>query len=289
VKYKEYTRKNYKKVPAAVKRMLVSLREYQWDRYTSFALDHKEIVRRIRESNSHPFTIIIISELLDDKYWNNKKYVKITREKIISELDEAVFRHLEFEINRRMSEYLEHHKDPEDIYLKKLIKEYYPYAKKHLKYDYQEIYPRSWKRKLTMKRLTKPRIKTRRERRYDLPAPLDFWDSRNSYQQYFIISEDKTICKGGSGSSGQREVQSAYGYAFALVNKEYKIPSYLFIYDRNNELRFIDSIDRLCLVPHDVGSNYSLDRQTADTLMEDVLKVQYFDPIQGINRIEIIA
>ncbi|RPI79348.1 MAG: hypothetical protein EHM45_03240 [Desulfobacteraceae bacterium] len=168
-----------------------------------------------------------------------------------------------------MSQYLEDHKDPEDIYLKKLIKEYHPEAKKHLKYDYQEIYPRSRKKKLTMKRLTKPRIKTRRERRYDLPEPLDFCDSRNSYQQYFFIPEDKTICQGGSGSSGQREVQSAYGYAFALVNKEYKIPSYLFIHDRNNELRFIDSIDRLCLVPNDVGSNYSLDRQTADTLMQE--------------------
>jgi len=92
MKYKEYTRKNFKKIPAAVKRLLMSLQEYQWDRYTSFALDHKEIARRIRESNAHPFTIIIVSELLDDKYWNNKKYMKITREQIISELDEAVFR-----------------------------------------------------------------------------------------------------------------------------------------------------------------------------------------------------
>jgi len=52
--------------------------------------------------------------------------VKITTEQIVSELDEAVLRHFEREINARMAEFLEHDRDLENRYFRKLLKKYYP-------------------------------------------------------------------------------------------------------------------------------------------------------------------
>lgn len=51
-----------------------------------------------------PRSIIVFKELLDDNHWNDKRFVKITRDKIISEIDEVVFRNFGQELNERMAE-----------------------------------------------------------------------------------------------------------------------------------------------------------------------------------------
>jgi len=61
--------------------------------------------------------------------------------------------------------------------------------------------------------------KRHQERIYAIPEPLNYWDSRNSYQQYFAIPEHKLLWQGGGGSSGQRETQSRFGFAFGLFNQ----------------------------------------------------------------------
>jgi hypothetical protein len=212
--------------------------------------------------------------------------VKISTEQILSELEEIVLRHFEREINARMAKFLEHNRDPENRYYRKLLGEYDPQAKRILRDQYKDLYPRAWKKKFTMEKISKPRRKRRQERIYAIPEPLNYWDSRNPYQQYFAVPEYKVLRQGGGGSSGQRETQSKFGFAFALFNQMQAIPSHIFIYDKDNILRYVDTLDTLCLAPSEMGSNYSLHHEEMRQLLRDTLRVErgsILDPIRTIE------
>ena len=234
-----------------------------------------------------PFTIIIEEELLDPSHFWDKRYVKITTEQIVSELDEIVLRYFDHEINARMAEFLEHDRDAEKRYFRKLLKEYYPHAKRILRDQYREIYPRAWKKKFTMEKISKPRKKRHKERIYAIPEPLNYWDSRNSYQQYFAVPEHKVLWQGGGGSSGQRETQSKCGFAFGLFNQIQAIPSHIFVYDKDNVLRYVDTLEKLCLAPTDMGSNYHLNHEEMRQLLLDTLRVERGSILEPIRAIEV--
>jgi hypothetical protein len=241
----------------------------------------------MKQAHCSPFTIIIEEELLDPSHFWDKRYVKITMERIVSELDETVLRYFEREINVEMAEFLEHHRDPENRHFQTLLRKYYPKTRGILRDHYREMYPRAWKKKFTMEKISKPRRKKRRERLYALPEPMNCWDSRNSYQQYFAIPEYKVLAQGGGGSSGQRETQSKFGFGFALFNRTQAIPSTILVYDKDNVLRYVDTIDGLCLAPADMGSNYHLDYKTMRQVLPDTLRVHRSNILEPIRTIEV--
>ncbi|HLD29539.1 MAG TPA: hypothetical protein VJC03_04295, partial [bacterium] len=226
-------------------------------------------------------------ELLDPSHLWDKRYVKITTEQIVSELDEIVLRNFDREINARMAKFLKHDRDAENLYFRKLLKEYYPQVKRILRDQYREIYPRAWKKKFTMERISKPRKKRQQERIYAIPEPLNYWDSRNSYQQYFAVPEYKVFRQGGGGSSGQRETQSKFGFSFGLFNRIQPIPSHILVYDKDNVLRYVDTLERLCLVPTDMGSNYHLNHEEMQQLLRGTLRVERGSLIESIYVIEV--
>jgi hypothetical protein len=129
--------------------------------------------------------------------------------------------------------------------------------------------------------------KRHRERLYTIPEPLNYWDSRNSYQQYFAVPEYKVLWQGGGGSSGQRETQSKFGFAFALYNQEQPIPSHIFVYDKDNILWYVDTLKELCLAPADMGSNYELNREKMRQLLRDTLGVERGSVLELIRTIEV--
>jgi hypothetical protein len=241
----------------------------------------------MKQTPCSPFTMIIEEELLDPSHFWDKRYVKITTEQIVSELDETVLRYFERKINARMAKFLEHDRDAENRYFRKLLKEYYPQARRILRDQYKELYPRAWKKKFTMEKISKPRKKRHRERLYAIPEPLNYWDSRNSYQQYFAVPEYKVLWQGGGGSSGQRETQSKFGFAFALYNQIQAIPSHIFVYDKDNILRYVDTIKKLCLAPSDMGSNYHLNHEEMRQLLRDTLRVERGSILEPIRAIEV--
>jgi len=51
--------------------------------------DHREIARKLKDKN--PYTITVIIDTLNPKFRNNKKYVKKTREPIISLYKELLY------------------------------------------------------------------------------------------------------------------------------------------------------------------------------------------------------
>ena len=287
---KIYGRDSFKKIPLDVQRILQSLKAYGFGhgseefRHTS---DHLQIARLMKQTPCSPFTMIIEEELLDPSHFWDKRYVKITTEQIMSELDETVLRYFEREINARMAKFLEHDRDAENRYFRKLLKEYYPQARRILRDHYKELYPQAWKKKCTMEKTSKPRKKRHRERLYAIPEPLNYWDSRNSYQQYFAVPEYKVLWQGGGGSSGQRETQSKFGFAFALYNQIQAIPSHIFVYDKDNILRYVDTLKKLCLAPSDMGSNYHLNHEEMRQLLRDTLRVERGSILEPIRAIEV--
>ena len=285
-----YNRETFRKIPPDVRRILRSLEDYKsgYEREAfSNARDHRQIAQILNQGGCSPFTIIILAELLDSSHYWDKRYARITVEQLLSELDETVLRHFEREINARMSKFLEHGRDPENRYFRKLLREFYPQAKKLLRDQYKDIYPRAWKKKFTSEKISKPRKKRRSERIYAMPEPLNHWDSRNSYQQYFAVPEYKVLWQGGSGSSGQRETQSRSGFAFALFNRKQAIRSHLFVYDKDNIMWYVDTIEGLCLAPHDMGSNYHLDIKEKRQLLRDTFRVESGSVIEPIRAIEV--
>jgi hypothetical protein len=287
---KIYGRDSFEEIPPKVHKTVQSLRDYRLG-YDSDpfgrASDHFQIARLMKKANSSPFTIIIEEELLDPSHSWDKRYVKITMERIVSELDETVLRYFDREINLEMAEFLERQRDPENCHFRTILRKYYPKAKRILRDQYREIYPWAWKTKFTMEKISKPRKKKRRERLYAFPEPLNYWDSRNSYQQYFVIPDYNLLAQGGGGSSGQRETQSKFGFAFALFNQTQPIPSTILVYDKDNVLRYVDTIERLCLVPADLGSNYRLNYKEIREVLRDTLGIHRSNILEPIRTIEV--
>ena len=95
-----------------------------------------------------------------------------------------------------------------------------------------------------------------------MPYPWKNWDSRNwVVQTYLFIRNGQTaFISGGSGSSGQREWHSRYGFLFAKYqNKGINIPTHVFVYDNENRFKYLMSSEYLILSARDLGLNYSID------------------------------
>jgi len=84
--------------------------------------------RRLADSiaETDPFTIILFTEPLAFEHCRRKEYVEMTRHKTDSELDETVFNNFGDEINEKMIVFLRNHRDPEDVHLNRLMRQYYP-------------------------------------------------------------------------------------------------------------------------------------------------------------------
>ena len=153
-----------------------------------------------------------------------------------------------------------------------------------------ELEPRYKKRILQKykdkEKLLKPRFVTERCRYYNLPEPLDRVDWRTPYDNIFIGQEgNKKFCpRGGSGSSGSREKNSKFIYAFARLNKIKPIPSYLFIYSEENQLNFIKKFNQLTIPRYDIGENYHLDQKEHRKLLSDCQMISWKN-FEVVNKI----
>jgi hypothetical protein len=95
------------------------------------------------------------------------------------------------------------------------------------------------------------------------------------------------LWQGGGGSSGQRETQSKFGFAFALYNQMQAIPSHIFVYGKDNILQYVDTLKKLCLAPSDMGSNYHLNHEEMQQLLRDTLRVERGSILEPIRVIEV--
>ena len=237
--------------------------------YGSFS-NHKEIAQKLK--NKNPYTVTIIIDNLNPKFWNNKKYVKKTQLPKQSLYRELLYEYFFVEFDDRAGN---------ELYAKWLDKYRAVWEKEKMKKDLDdyiiknELEPR-YKEKILKKyknheKLFKPRIEVSRDRYYNLPQLLDHVDWRNPFDNIFVWEEDgkKVFRKGGSGSSGGRETNSKFIFGLSLINKTKPIKSYLFSYSDDNNLYFIKEFPSLTVPWYDIGSNYHLeDSETKKILTE---------------------
>lgn len=248
--------------------------EYSHDSFAS----HKEIFRRLK--NKKPYTITIIIETLNPKLWNKKEYVKKTKREVepiyIGLLYESFFEeHGGREGNNLYAKWLEKYRS---IWKKsgryKTIDDYI------INHELERRYERAiMKRYKNIARLKAPRVITERERYYRLPEPFSRVDWRNPYDNIFIWYDNnkKFALRGGSGSSGQRETNSKFILGLALINQKQPVPSYLFIYTRENKLNFVKRFRSLHVPGYDIGSNYFLSLGEREKTLQGVRLIEWKD------------
>lgn len=232
---------------------------------------HEEVTKDLVDKN--PFSVTVMIENLKPEYWRRKKYAKQTRVAILPKYTELLYQYFFEEYGTEKGN---------RIYAKWLKKYQFRWRKEGRKreiddYIIENEFEARYKERILerykdMQKLKKPRFKIERERYYHLPPPLNRIDWRNPYDNIFVWHENsqKFAQRGGSGSSGQREVNSKFAFGFSLINQVYPVPSYLFLYSNKNQLFFIKKFVSLCLPAYDIGSNYFLFSDEEDKILKGV-------------------
>ncbi|MCX6763195.1 MAG: hypothetical protein NTZ97_00455 [Candidatus Moranbacteria bacterium] len=234
-------------------------------------VNHKEIAQKLKSKK--PYTITVIIDNLNPKFYNNKKYVEKTKETILLLYSELLHEYFfdefgQIEGNELYGRWLDEYRPIwKKEGAKKELDEHV--IKNELGPRYREKILKKYK---NHEKLFQSRTKTRRERYYNLPRPLNYIDWRNPYDNIFIWEENgqKLFCKGGSGSSGGRETNSKFIFGLSLINKIKPIKSYLFLYANNNQLYFIKEFSSLTVPYYDIGSNYFLKRNEMESIISGI-------------------
>lgn len=251
---------------------------------TSF-LDHKELIKKLVDKN--PYTITIIIDNLNPALWRKKQYTKQIKIPIPLKYVELLYKYFfdeygNHEGNEVYRKYLKKYRSAwKQDGMKKELDDYV--IKHELEPRYRE---KILKRYKDLHKLKKSRCRIIRERYYNLPSPLDNVDWRNPYDNIFVWQEGdkKLILRGGSGSSGQREINSLFTFGFGLINQKQPISSYLFLYSDKNELFFIKKFSSLCVPDYDIGSNYFLSEDEQKQALKNTLSLKWdsFDQAKEI-------
>ena len=221
--------------------------------------NHKEIARKLK--NKNPYTITVIVDNLNPKFWNNSQYVEKTKMPVAPLFRELLYRYFfeEFDREKGNELYAEWLKKYRPVWKKeKMKKELDDYIiKSELEPRYKERILKKYKNR---EKLFKQRTEIIRKRRYDLPHPLNYVDWRSPYDNIFVWEEKgkKHFRKGGSGSSGARQTNSEFIFGFGLINKTNPVKTYLFLYADDNQLYFIKEFPSLAVPDYEIGSNYFL-------------------------------
>jgi hypothetical protein len=265
----KYTRKDWKKIPEEVQRMLDSVKEYGTWEGEYHRLNHEDIARRLmREDKLTPFSVIILTEFLDEAHENDEKYVIKEEVEIVSELEEAWIKLLDKDekIIPEINQYERKHDVDRDTAIGVVREKHLSQLIEGLRDKYEE-----WEEPFDEEKIKQLRTETETNRRYNVVPELFNWGFGGGwFQQYFIIPEERLIISGSGAGSGTRENHNRYGLAFNLFDREIKrIPTYLFVYDKHNQFNFVDRLDRFCLVYRELGSNYHLSRYEMEPILKD--------------------
>lgn len=278
-----FRRQRFRAPSPPVADLLLSLSQYQpapdWSRNCRALADHV--------ADAGPFAIIVFTEPLAPEHWRRLSHTIMRRIELDSEIDETVYRRFDHELNTRMAEWLRDRRDPEDVYLRGLVREYHPQARAILRAEFQERYPRAWKRRWAERGYLRPRVKVECRRRYDLPPPLGLWGT-DVAQQFYFMRRSMTYERGCSTSSGSREVHSYFGLAFLeLTRRGVSIPCHILVYDRHNQLLLAGTSPSFALHAGAMGSNRAEHQDTVRSLMRSAHTVRAIEEDDGSGTLEV--
>jgi hypothetical protein len=246
--------------------------EYSSDVFNS----HQDIANKLKDER--PYLITVIIDQLEPEFWNRKECVKKTKREINSKYVELLYKYFDEEYGQLKggeiyAQWLDKYRSIwKEEGIKKELDDYIIEHELESKYKKKIL-----SRFKNIKNLKALHYYTNRSRYYNLPGHLKQVDWRNPYDNIFVCYDDnkKLIRRGGSGSSSSRETNSLFIFGFALINQIQPIPSYLFLYSKNNELVFIKKFKSLTIPNYDIRSNYSLDWQKQEKILKGN---QWYEP-----------
>jgi len=272
---------------------------------------HQSLAKSFYDENLNCYSLIVVSENLNDELRDNPKYIKITNNISVSKAVEMARTNL---INKwynsdKAKQLLEkynvelnadnfsneevnkkHFRKLEDgIFDMQLQMEIFKFLynlRENCKWEYtdeeedqiRELNQEEFDQKFqsSLEEFLMPRTYQTYERVYDLPFPLSYWDRRNIFQQWFFVEKDDKICFviGGSGGSMQRHLLGLYSHAFAELEFTYnkKCPTGVYIYSDRNEMKLFKEFSSHRAFAIDLVGNYKPnDKNTIDTLFKNKL------------------
>lgn len=135
-------------------------------------------------------------------------------------------------------------------------------------------------REALLERILAPRVGTKHERVYAMPEPLNHWDSRSFWHNFFLIEDevekDSMWARGNGGSSGAREDNGRWAHVFAVLSKHHgwQIPTMHLKYDAHNILRVTAEYPTFKCFWYDLCGNYP----GSYTEVEKLFTEFYIDP-----------
>lgn len=256
---------------------ILTVADVSFDAFSS----HKEIGQKLEDKN--PYTVTVIIDRLNPRFWNNKKYVEKIKISIDPLYKELLYKYFFDEFGN---------KEGNELYAKWLNQYRAKWCKEKMKRNLDDYIIESelesrYKDKILKKyknreNLFEPRYIIERKRYYNLPSPLNHIDWRNPYDNIFIWEDGgkNFFRKGGSGSSGGREANSKFIYGFSLINIKKPIKSYLFLYSDDNRLYFIKEFTLLTVPRYDIGSNYFIKRSEEERIISEANFITWRDFIK---------
>ena len=250
----------------------------------------EEVFQEMDRAMSY-FSVYVYMERLEEDLWEDDQYTEKEDVHLCSRVEEEARKywwdrnreHLTL-IDERMEslkinpEYGDMKEgDLRDKVIEDLNQEVYPIAIERVKEEYQEFYEDEWEEYWKKEDPFKDRIEYRYHRRYDMPPPFDYWDSRNPWQQYYFAKDRESVfydSQGGSGGSGQRYNHGFYGHLFALLNSENPVPTYFFTYDSQNRFTCHLEEESLWLNFSDLVGNFRIDWEESEGILRDVKRIE---------------
>ena len=260
--------------------------------------DHKKAVPALKDTALGFFSVIVISQWLREDLWEDPKYRTIKHEHWVSRAIQEARRSLtnkytdakelieKFELPIRAGNNTSEEEDTEfrikvedRVYeaqeVLEAVKQWVAYRKGYEAEWEEENTPEEereaeWEADILAEFM--PQVGATCDRVYDgMPDPFNWWDYRNSFQQYYFIcfGDEIHYCHGGSGSSQQREVMGRWAHIFAtLADQGVQIPTYCFEYNEVNEFRWLEYHNTFKCMNRELSGNYPGDRTEMKTLFK---------------------
>jgi len=270
-----------------------------------FDADHVEIAESISSKKHSCLSIFVQCERLDESLYNDPNHMQQTSFIGISRIKEEARKQLnnhyfddeqidalikEYELSTveknfgDQSENYKYKSDLKDAIFAAQEAQLYPEIikqfKEQCKYNYNDDcdeekeltkkeFEKAWKKESLA--IWMPQTFTQYERVYHMPSPINFFDSRNRWQQYFFvdIGDEIQYAIGGSGSSGRREEQGRYAHVFATLAKTEEIPTLCLLYNSKNELKFVHQYDTFMTTNRELSGNYKSSSRIIKPLFQD--------------------
>lgn len=272
-------------------------------------VDHEELAKHIAQRGFDCASILVVCEHLRDGLCSDSKYMKVDNEIGQSELQKDATRELQgkyptmdevkkiikrykiptrrnnyepddrkfyYELENKIYQIFDHMLYPSLIFEKKqnFQEEFYEKRPKAKKEDLQK----AWRDELIDYLM--PSIERTHTRVYDMPEPLNSWDSKDMWKQWYFVNYGDEIryVYGSSAGSSTRESHGRWAHVFSMLEKKYhtSVPLYCFKYTGDNSFAFVRKYECFKAVRNDLNLNYPVDKSITNKLLKNrLLSIDY--------------